>query len=84
MNSNYEKAQNHVEAVKAARHSLSELHASDRPQPHRVAALNQLIGDSLRLADVHATLAVADEIRELRGDLGGEGEPFPRSWERRS
>lgn len=66
MNSNYETALDHAEAVRAARHSLSDLHASDRPQPHRVAALNQLVSDSLRLAEVHATLAVADELHELR------------------
>jgi hypothetical protein len=43
--------------------------------PNRAALIrktNRELGLSLKLADVHATLAVADELRSLRGSMAGD------------
>jgi len=62
-------ALDHVEAVKAASLGIRTTHeAAERadamPDRRRLGELNALLGRSLKLAEVHATLAVAEAIRE--------------------
>lgn len=66
MDTNRAKALNHVNAVRACRDRLNELHLPDAPRrPGEVGSLNAELGTALKLAEVHATLAAADETREL-------------------
>lgn len=66
----YAQALDHIAAVHEARESLRELfgrqrrNAGDR-NPAEVARLNSDLGDALKLADVHATLAVVEAIDNL-------------------
>lgn len=57
----------HVEAVHVYRDHLRDLYASGGQDRGLVADLHQQIGTALKLADIHATLAVADAIRDLAG-----------------
>jgi len=67
--SHEQTALDHVAAVKAASHGIRTTHenAQERhtePDRRRLGELNALLGRSLKLAEVHATLAVAQAIRE--------------------
>lgn len=53
------RAESHVQAAKAARMSLLGAYASSRPSREEIAALHQEIGFGLKLAEIHALLALA-------------------------
>lgn len=59
-NDPYYLALDHVEAVKACDALIEEELDKVRPDHRRVASLNAKLGVALKLADVYATLAVAD------------------------
>lgn len=61
----YSTALDHLAAVEAYGDSLSEEWAKDRPDPADVKFLTASIGRGLKLAEIHATLAVADAVRGL-------------------
>lgn len=61
----YSKALDHIHAVHAARECLREMYRDRTRDPQDVARLNHDLGDALKLADVHATLAVVEAIDNL-------------------
>jgi len=74
-------ALDHVAAVKAASHGIRDTHeAAQRhhtePDRRRLGELNALLGRSLKLAEVHATLAVAEAIRAQTAAISVPLEPL--------
>lgn len=65
------RAESHVEAAKAARMSLLDAYASSRPSREEIAALHQEIGFGLKLAEIHALLALAPTSTP-----GGQGQVY--------
>ncbi len=66
-----DEALSFAERAEQAVDRLVELHGN-RPSPTNAAALGQTrqeLGLALKLAEVHATLAVADELGEIRAML---------------
>lgn len=63
-------AENHIAAHRAAREHLREAYASPAGHdPRLVARLNGDLGDALKLAEVHATLAIAQQLNAIRERL---------------
>lgn len=69
MTTNHQKALAHISAVKAARDALGDLYRDPNRDARHVARLNSDLGDGLKLAEIHATLAVADELRLVQTTL---------------
>lgn len=61
-----ERSEGHLRAVQANRDTLRNLYRDPNRNPQLVARLNADLGDGLKLAEIHATLAVADELRAIR------------------
>jgi hypothetical protein len=49
--------------------ALHELYGEDRRDSNRIAQVHQHLRTSLKLAEVHGLLAIADEMRLLREEL---------------
>lgn len=65
MTDHYRRARAHLEDVCAAREALAEEYARQPGSRAKVVAdLHQRIGHDLKLADVHATLAVAQALQD--------------------
>lgn len=62
-NPNAREAEDLLEASMATHMHLDELHKQPTDNRGRIAAANQRIGISLKMADARATLAVAEEQR---------------------
>lgn len=62
-------SESHVAAVRAARDALRDLYRNPNRDHAVIARLNADLGDALKLAEVHATLAVVDELRGIRKAL---------------
>jgi len=79
--SHEQTALDHVAAVKAASQGIRTTHeaaerADTMPDRRRLGELNALLGRSLKLAEVHATLAVAEAIREQTAAISVPLEPL--------
>lgn len=61
----YSRSLDHIQAVQETRESLRELYRDPGRDPRDVARLSHDLGDALKLADVHATLAVVEAIDNL-------------------
>lgn len=61
----YSQALDHINAMLESRQSLRELYRDDDRDNREVARLNHDLGDALKLAEVHATLAVVEAIDNL-------------------
>lgn len=68
-NPNAREAEDLLEASMAAHMHLDELHKSPTDNRGRIAATNQRLGISLKMADARATLAVAEEQRRTAKHL---------------
>lgn len=68
---NYSRAQDHLDAVHAARHRLTELYSQRYTDSagKAIAETHQAIGHGLKVAEVHASLAVADELAGIAQEL---------------
>lgn len=55
------KSRSHLEAAKVARLALEDAYASSRQDRALIAELHQQIGFALKLAEIHALLALAPE-----------------------
>lgn len=62
-------AENHISAVHSARDGLRELYRQPQHDSRLVARLNADLGDALKLAEVHATLAVVEQLDHIRARL---------------
>lgn len=67
MTQNRNRALDYLEAANAAQHALQAQY--DQPANQRdmgtIASLHQAIGHAFKAAEVHATLAVAQEVQRL-------------------
>ncbi|HSX68113.1 hypothetical protein [Nocardioides sp.] len=61
-----ETAERHIAAVQTHRESLRDLYRDPNRNPQLVARINAELGDGLKLAEIHSTLAVADELAAIR------------------
>lgn len=70
MTNHYEASMRHIDRVTSVRERLRDLYAQslelDQPADRNmVGLLHGELGDSLKLAEVHATLAVAQKLEQL-------------------
>ncbi|HEY0701061.1 MAG TPA: hypothetical protein VGD43_25020 [Micromonospora sp.] len=75
----FDEALAFVEAAEQAEAQLEDLYNQDRRDSQRVASTHHRLGVALKLAEVQATLAVAEEIRAVRTVLA-EGESWGQAW----
>lgn len=66
---NYSHAINHAEAARATVDHLEHELEATKVDPNVVKVLNAKIGTGLKLAEVYASLAVADQIADLERAL---------------
>lgn len=66
MADHYELSREHVEDALSARAHLTDLYQAPERDGRLVAALNGELGDALKLAEVHALLAIAQGLQSLR------------------
>jgi len=64
-----DRATRHIETVQRLRRELGEEYERVNPRRTIVSDLHAAIGVHLKLADVHAQLATAAAVDDLRGDL---------------
>jgi hypothetical protein len=64
-----DRALAHVLAVNAARNALEREYDAERPRSATLSRLHQEIGAEMKLAQVHAQLAVAAAVDDLRAEL---------------
>lgn len=57
---------------------LQRLYGADRRDSEEIAQVHQRLRTSIKLAEVNALLAIADEVRRLREHLAEAGSPLKR------
>ena len=65
-NRHFTRAEHQLEAVVAASVALREEYARPARRNDQIAALHADIGRGLKLAEIHAELAIADAVTALR------------------
>lgn len=71
----YSQALDHIHAVQETRESLREMYREQHRDPRDVARLNGDLGDALKLAAVHADLAIVEAIDNLADVIAGVVRP---------
>lgn len=77
------KAERHLDAVAAAREALAEEYAKpyETQSRERVSGLHQAINVGLKFGEVHALLAIADELRDInRTNAEDRGLEISEEW----
>lgn len=65
----YDEALAFAAQAEAASETIHELHRDPYAGKHRIAEQHQRQGLAIKLAEIHALLAIAEQVRELRADL---------------
>lgn len=73
MADHYLRSIEHLEELADLRQELREAYAAPRQDRSRIADLHQSIGCAIKLADVHANLAVRQELQEIATSLQFQG-----------
>jgi hypothetical protein len=66
MTNNYAAAQELLACIAEDQDELDQAYAARPQSPRRISQAHQAIGAGMKLAEIRAMLAIADEIRDLR------------------
>ena len=73
MADHYEASVDYCARVLETRDALNDLYADPNRDSREVASLHGDLGDALKLAEVHATLAVVQQLREVAHAIENAG-----------
>lgn len=76
MADHYLKTLEHLDVAAESRDDLREEYRKPVPDPQRLRHLNAVNGRSMKLAEVHALLAIAQQLQEISSALDAEA-PIP-------
>lgn len=73
MADHYEASVNYCALAVEARDRLTTLYEQPTRDPREVASLNGDLGDAMKLAEIHAALAIVQQLREVAHAIESAG-----------